>query len=65
MSKKWVVLGVPENDLVTSDDFSSLLGAMLDDEKISMQYVPWRELHKDFRYLNLALDVTLLRNRKA
>ena len=59
-----VVLGAPENAGVTSDDFSTLLGAMMEDEKISMQYVPWKELNKDYKYLNLALDITLLRNKK-
>ncbi|MFH1282561.1 MAG: chromosomal replication initiator protein DnaA [bacterium] len=59
-----IFLGAPPNQNFTSEDSSNLLGAMMEDDKISMQYVPWNELNKDYRYLNLALDITLLRNKK-
>ena len=34
----------------------------MDDEGISLQLVPWLELNKDYRYLNLSLDITLLKH---
>jgi len=59
-----VVLGPPEESGISTEDFANLLGAMMDDEKISAQLVPWSELQKDYRYLNLALDITLLKSKK-
>ncbi len=54
-----VVLSPPPNSEVKEDEFSNVLGALMSDEKISFQLVPWQELNKDYRYLNLALDITL------
>jgi hypothetical protein len=48
--------------MVSPDDFSNLLSTMMDDEHISLQLVPWTEINKDYRYLNLALDITLLKH---
>jgi chromosomal replication initiator protein DnaA len=54
-----VVLAPPPDAGIREEDFVNILGAMMSDEKISLQLVPWNEINKDYRYLNLALDITL------
>lgn len=54
-----VVLGPPPESAANIEDFSNLLGTLMDDERLSLQLVQWAELNKDYRYLNLALDITL------
>jgi Holliday junction resolvasome RuvABC ATP-dependent DNA helicase subunit len=56
-----VVLGPsPDTDLPEGIFFSRLQEAF-DQAKLSLQMVPWDELSKDYRFLNLALDITLIR----
>ena len=31
---------------------------------MSLQFIPWDELSKDYRYLNISLDITLVRFNK-
>ncbi|MBD3272275.1 MAG: hypothetical protein GF384_07040, partial [Elusimicrobia bacterium] len=59
-----IVLGPPPESSVMEDDFGNVLGAIMEDERISLQLVNWKERAKDYRYLNLSLDITLLRHRK-
>lgn len=59
-----IVLGPPPEGPVIEDDFANLITAVMEDERISLQLVPWKERTKDYRYLNLALDMTLLRHRR-
>jgi len=58
-----IVLGPPMDSTGEAEDFGNLLSTMMDDEKVSLQLVPWTELNKDYRYLNLALDITLLKHK--
>ena len=55
-----IVLGPPPDAPVSNEEFLNILGAMMDDEKISLQFIAWSELNKDYRYLNLSLDITLM-----
>ncbi len=58
-----VVLGPPPETGLDPDEFGNILATIMDDGKFSLQLVPWTELNKDYRYLNLALDITLLRHK--
>ena len=58
-----IVLGPPPESNLDVDDFSNLLATVMDDEKISLQFIPWAEMNKDYRYLNLSLDITLLKHK--
>lgn len=58
-----IVLGPPPESSIDPEDFSNLLATVMDDEHISLQFIPWAELNKDYRYLNLALDITLLKHK--
>jgi hypothetical protein len=44
-------------------DFYDLLTVTLDVQGVSLQLVNWSEINKDYRYLNLALDIALVRSR--
>ena len=55
-----LVLGHPPTPLLSEDDFAGLLSAALEEEKISLQFIPWSEMGKDYRYLSCALDLSLL-----
>lgn len=54
-----VVLGPPPGAHVTEENFHSMLASLFEDEKLSLQFVPFGELTKQYKYLNLALDITL------
>ena len=55
-----LVLGPPPTALLSEDDFAGLLSTALEEERISLQFIPWSEMGKDYRYLNAALDLSLL-----
>ena len=57
-----IVIGPPPESGIDAEEFANLLATIMDDERISLQLVPWTELNKDYRYLNLALDITLLKH---
>lgn len=58
-----VVLGPPLEGGTEAEDFANLLATVMEDENISLQLVSWNELNKDYRYLNLSLDITLLKHK--
>jgi len=58
-----VVLGPPSDSLVSNEEFFSNLSTIMENENISLQYINWDELNKDYRYLNLALDITLTKHK--
>lgn len=56
-----IVLGPPPESPIQETVFFNQLQEALDRNQVSLQMVPWDELGKDYRFLNLALDITLLR----
>jgi hypothetical protein len=59
-----IVLGPPAAEgRCSPEEFTGLITTAMDDGKISLQLIPWAELNKDYRYLNLALDITLLKHQ--
>jgi Holliday junction resolvasome RuvABC ATP-dependent DNA helicase subunit len=56
-----IVLGPPPESAIQETVFFNQLQEALDKNQVSLQMVPWDELGKDYRFLNLALDITLLR----
>lgn len=57
-----IVLGPSPDSSIEPDDFANILASVMDEQQISLQLVPWSDLNKDYRYLNLALDITLLKH---
>lgn len=58
-----IVIGPPPESLITEQDFNDPLTVALDGQNVSVQLVSWGEINKDYRYLNLALDIALVRAR--
>ena len=58
-----VVIGPPPSNAVPETDFYDLLSVTLDVQGISLQLVNWTEINKDYRFLNLSLDIALVRTR--
>ncbi len=58
-----IVVGPPPESLIPEQDFYDLLTVTLDVQGVSLQLVNWGEINKDYRYLNLALDIALVRTR--
>ncbi len=58
-----IVIGPPADGGGPHQDFYDLLTVTLDVQGVSLQLVNWSEINKDYRYLNLALDIALVRSR--
>ncbi|MBV9080811.1 MAG: hypothetical protein JO102_06800, partial [Elusimicrobia bacterium] len=58
-----IVIGPPPDTLISEQDFYDLLTVALDVQGVSLQLVNWGEINKDYRYLNLALDIALVKSR--
>jgi hypothetical protein len=58
-----IVIGPSPDGPVSEQDFYDLLTVTLDVQGISLQLVSWGEINKDYRYLNLSLDIALVRSR--
>ncbi|MFC1501258.1 chromosomal replication initiator protein DnaA [Elusimicrobiota bacterium] len=59
-----IVLGPDTAFGSESELFGDSLMMTLEGEGISLQLIPWEDLSKDYKYLNLALDITLLLKKK-
>lgn len=59
-----IVLGPPPESSISENDFSLHLATLAETEGISLLFVPYKELNREHRYLNLALDITLLKHRE-
>ncbi|MBU0951219.1 MAG: chromosomal replication initiator protein DnaA [Elusimicrobia bacterium] len=58
-----IVVGPPPDSCISNDEFMTSISSFMESEKISLQYISWDELNKDYRYLNLALDITLTKHK--
>lgn len=54
-----VLLGPPPTKLISEDEFTNMLTTTCETNDISSQIVPYSDLKKQYRYLNIALDITL------
>ena len=59
-----IVLGPPPDGRLQETIFHQRLQDTFDSNEVSLQFIPWDELTKDYRYLNIALDITLIRFNK-
>ncbi|MFA5779436.1 MAG: chromosomal replication initiator protein DnaA [Elusimicrobiota bacterium] len=56
-----VLLGPPPG-FIAEDDFTNMLTETCDAHNISAEIVPFADLAKQYKYLNIALDITLIKN---
>ena len=59
-----VVLGPPPDVPLDSSEFGDSLETLLHGEGIALEYIQWDDLSRSSHYLHLALDITLLKNKK-
>lgn len=59
-----IVLGPPPESPLQETIFQQRLQDLFDSQGLALQFVPWEDQNKDYRFLNLALDITLLRFQK-
>jgi len=59
-----IVLGPPPGSRLKDFDFHQKLQELFDSHRVSLQLIPWEELGKDYRFLNIALDITLIRYKE-
>ncbi|MBI5573412.1 MAG: chromosomal replication initiator protein DnaA [Elusimicrobia bacterium] len=57
-----VLLGPPPSQFIAEDDFNNMLIEECDAHNISAEIVPFADLTKQYKYLNIALDITLIKN---
>ena len=55
-----VILGPPPGSSLSSDDFARMLGAILADANISLHFVPYTDVKKKYKYLNILLDIAMV-----
>lgn len=55
-----IVLGPPPDSDIDPQEFCNTLTAIMEDSFISLQYISFSELNKEYKYLNSLLDMTLM-----
>jgi len=60
-----IVIGPPNDSGIPNDEFMNSVLSFMESSRISLQYLSWDEINKDYRYLNLALDITLTKHKDA
>jgi len=55
-----VVLGPPAGSSLSTDEFSRMLGAILGDANISLHFIPFDDVKKRYKYLNMLLDIAMV-----
>jgi len=59
-----VVLGPPPGSSLSTDEFSRMLGAILADANISLHFIPYDDIKKGYKYLNMLLDIAMIRHKE-
>jgi len=59
-----VVLGPPPGSSLSTDEFSRMLGAILGDANVSVHLIPYIEVKKGYKYLNMLLDIAMLGHKE-
>jgi len=59
-----VVLGPPPGSSLSEGEFSRMLGAILDDANISLHFVPYEDIKKRYKYLNMLLDIAVIGHKE-
>ena len=54
-----IILSPPVDSNLSSEEFYNNVFPLMESAGIIFEYVPWSELNKEYRYLNLALDIAL------
>ncbi|MCX7911027.1 MAG: chromosomal replication initiator protein DnaA [Endomicrobia bacterium] len=56
-----IVISPPPNSNISAEELYNNLLPLMESENIRLEYIYWKEITKEYRYLNLALDIALSR----
>jgi len=59
-----VVLGPHPGSSLSTDEFSRMLGAILGDANISLHFIPFSDVKKGYKYLNMLLDIAMVGHKE-
>jgi len=59
-----VVLGPHPGSSLSTDEFSRMLGAILSDANISLHFIPFSDVKKRYKYLNMLLDIAMVGHKE-
>ncbi len=59
-----VVLGPPPGSSLSGSEFSRMLGAILEDANISLHFIPYDDIKKSYKYLNMLLDIAVIGHKE-
>ncbi len=59
-----VVLGPPPGSSLSENEFSRMLGAILEDANISLHFIPYGDVKKKYKYLNMLLDIAVVGHKE-
>ncbi|MFN3550855.1 MAG: chromosomal replication initiator protein DnaA [Endomicrobiia bacterium] len=54
-----IILSPSPESNISSEEFYNNILPLMESAEIIFEYIPWKELNKEYRYLNLALDIAL------
>jgi chromosomal replication initiator protein DnaA len=54
-----ILLSPPQDAQISAEDFYENILPLMQEGQIIFEFIPWRDLTKEYRYLNLALDIAL------
>jgi len=58
-----VVIGPPPDSPIPTQEFSDNLQAAFESQGVALELISWPELYKNYHYLNLALDIALVKQK--
>ncbi|MCS7227514.1 MAG: hypothetical protein NZ839_00935, partial [Endomicrobia bacterium] len=56
-----IIISPPAGAQISPNEFYNNLLPYFEQESIALEFISWQELTKEYRYLNLALDIALLK----
>jgi len=59
-----IVLGPAPGSSLATGEFSRMLGVILGDANISLHFIPFSDVEKKYKYLNILLDVAMVRHKE-
>jgi chromosomal replication initiator protein DnaA len=59
-----IILGPPPESSLSADEFLRMLEAILGDANISLHFIPFRDVKKRYKYLNMLLDIAMVQHKE-
>jgi len=59
-----IVLGPPSGTSLSTEEASRMLGTILSDANISFHFIPFSDVRKGYKYLNMLLDIAMVGHKE-